>query len=654
MKLHKLVLFALACATSSARAQAQVQQASSSESSPTLRQLSLEELGKIDVTSASRHAEPVSEAAAAVTVITQDDIRRAGVTTLPDALRLVTGLQVARINGQTWSVSARGFSNAAGNKLVVMIDGRNVYTPLFSGTFWDQQDLVLADIDRIEVIRGPAGALWGANAVNGAINIITKRAEETQGGMVHVDAGTAIGQTEFRYGGLHGDTSAYRVYGKYRYLAPLRFCLLPACTGDSALDEISSGQAGFRYDRDDQANRTSFTLQGDAYRGSGGLSDRPDIDVAGANVLARIAHTQPTGGQWQVQLYYDGTYRRVPRQYGEHRDTADIDLQYRFPARPHHDITAGAGIDVTRSATLPTPIFFFVPQDLTSGLVNVFAQDDISLVTNVLDVIVGAKAEHNIYTGFEFQPTARLRWRPSMRQMVWASVSRAVRMPSRFDEDLRFTSGFPFLVLTGSPNFQSETVIASEAGFRDTVNKYLSFDLSAFVNDYSDLRSLEPTPPAGIPIVISNKLTARTAGVEASIEAAPADFWRLHAGYALLSERFRFQPGSLDTTQATNEHNDPRHQFWLRSSINLPKRAEIDAVLRSVASLPNVPPPNLAVPAYTELTLRFGWGHGGPLELAIVGDNLLHDQHPEFQLGGPLEGVQRSVLAQVTWHFAER
>ena len=260
MKVRKLILIAVVSASSSVPAQAQV---SSSESAPTLRQLSLEDLGKIDVTSASRHAEPVGEAAAAVTVITQDDIRRAGITTLPDALRLVTGLQVARINGQTWSVSARGFSNAAGNKLVVMIDGRNVYTPLFSGTFWDQQDLVLADIDRIEVIRGPAGALWGANAVNGAINIITKRAEETQGGLVHVDAGTPIGQTEFRYGGLHGDGSAYRVYGKYRYLGAQQFA-----AGGSALDTISSAQAGFRFDRNDPDNRTSFTLQGDAYRGT--------------------------------------------------------------------------------------------------------------------------------------------------------------------------------------------------------------------------------------------------------------------------------------------------------------------------------------------------------------------------------------------------
>jgi iron complex outermembrane recepter protein len=628
---------------STAHAQDSQQVASADDSGQTLRQLSLEELGRIDVTSASRHAEPVGEAAAAVSVITQDDIRRAGITTLPDALRLVTGLQVARVNGQTWSVSARGFSTAAGNKLVVLIDGRNVYTPLFSGTFWDQQDLVLSDVDRIEVIRGPAGALWGANAVNGAINIITKRAEDTQGALVHVDAGTEIGQTEFRYGGKSGDAGAYRVYGKYRYLSPLRFT-----AGGSALDSVESGQAGFRYDRDDTPKRNAFTLQGDAYRGTEGLSDRPDIDIAGANVLARMVHTTASGGQWQAQLYYDGTYRRVPRQYGERRDTADIDLQYRFPAIPHHDLTAGAGLDVTHSDTIPTPVFFFVPQDLTSAMVNVFAQDDISLVPNVLDVIAGVKVEHNIYTGFEFQPTARLRWRPTTTHMLWAAVSRSVRMPTRFDEDLRFTGGTPFLVLRGDDQFKSENVVSTEAGYRRMATKYFSFDLSAFLNDYTDLRTLEPTPPAGIPIVISNKMTARTSGIEAEAEFAPGPFWRLHAGYALLSERFRFDPTSLDTTQGSGEHNDPRHQFWLRSFVDLPRRVELDAVLRSVASLPNP-----VVPGYTELTLRLGWGHGGPLEISLVGDNLLHDTHREFQIGGPSESIERSVAAQVTWRFAQ-
>ena len=596
------------------------------------------------MTSASRHAEPVGEAAAAVTVLTADDIRRSGVTTLPDGLRLITGIQVARINGQTWGITARGFLNAAGNKLVVLIDGRSAYTPLFSGTFWDQQDMVLSDIDRIEVIRGPAGALWGANAVNGAINIITKRASETLGPLVHVDAGNEIGQAEVRYGASAGNNGAYRVYGKFRYLGAQVF----TASGASARDEIRSGQGGFRFDREDPSKRNSFTLQGDVYRGAGGLADRGDIDVAGANVLARIVHTQTSGGQWQAQLYYDGTYRNVPRQYGEHRDTGNIDLQYRFPSVPHHDVTAGAGLDLTRSATTASDNFFFVPQTLSSGLVNAFVQDDIAIVPNVFDVILGAKAEHNVYTGAEFQPTARVRYRPTASSTLWAAVSRAVRMPTRFDDDLRATSGQPFVVLTGNPNFQSETVISTEAGYRQTLNKYLSFDLAGFLNDYDKLRTVEPSPPAGIPLVISNNMTATTAGLEASAEAAPLSSWRLHLGYSLLSERFRFVNGSRDISQGSNEHNDPRHEFWLRSFVDLPKRLELDATLRSLAALPNP-----AVPGYTELTLRFGWGHGGPLELSLVGDNLLHDTHREFQIGAPPENIERSVYAQVTWRFAE-
>ena len=634
---HIALAACLAACAAPARGQGPSAAASSGQ---TLKQLPIEELGKIDVTSTSRHAEPVSDAAAAVTVITQDDIRRAGAVTVPDALRLATGLDVARINGQTWAISARGFNAPGSNKLVVLIDGRSVYTPLFSGVFWDQQDLLLEDIDRIEVIRGPAGALWGANAVNGAINIITKPAAQTQGGLVHADAGTPIGATAFRYGGAAGSSGAYRVYGKFRRLGALTF----ADGAGSSLDTISGGQAGFRVDVD-KSRRTSMTLQGDVYRGAEGLSDRPDIDVAGANVLGRIIHTASSGAQWQLQLYYDGTYRRVPRQYGEHRDTADIDLQYRFAATRRQDITAGAGLDFTRSATIPTPIFFFEPQNLASSLVNAFVQDDISIVPNVFDVFVGAKAEHNIYTGFEFQPTVRARWRVAPRHMVWSSISRAVRMPTRFDDDIRFTGGTPFVVLRGDSSVQSENVVATEVGYRNIPSRFLSLDVAAFANRYTDLRTLEPTPPAGIPIVIGNNMTADTAGVEATAEVAPTPFWRLHFGYALLSERFRFAAVSRDTTQGINEHNDPRHQFWFRSFLDLPGRTEIDAVLRSTSELPNP-----VVAGYTELTLRLGFRRGTPFEFALVGDNLLHASHPEYRIGGPLESIERSVYLQATWH----
>jgi len=604
----------------------------------TFSRLSIEDLGKIDVTSASKHAEPVAEAAAAVTVITQDDIRRAGITTLPDALRLVTGVQVARTNGQTWAITARGFNSAAANKMVVLIDGRSVYTPLFSGVFWDQQDLVLEDIDRIEVIRGPAGALWGANAVNGAINIITKRATDTEGGMLRVDAGTAIGQVAVRYGGRAGLNGAYRVYGKLRDVAALDFA-----TGPGAGDDLRSGQGGFRYDAD-LSSRTAVTFQGDIYRGVNGLSVQPDIDVAGGNGLGRITHTLGSGAQMQLQFYYDRTYRSVP-QFTELRDTADIDFQYRFAAGRRQDVVAGAGFDISRSDVTPGT-FFFDPAVRSAPLLNVFIEDDVTVAPNRFDVILGSKFEHNVYTGFEYQPTVRARWRPTSTQTVWTAVSRAVRMPTRFDTDLRFTGGTPAVLFRGDPGFKSETVIASEVGYRRTVSRSLSLDIATFVDTYDDLRTQEPTPPAGFPIVLANNMTATNAGIEVSADVQPRPFWQLHAGYTFLSERVRLDPGSRDSTLGVSEYNDPRHQLWLRSFMTLPGRTEVDAVLRSTGALPHP-----AVPAFTELTVRLGWHYGARLALAIVGDNLPHANHPEFQIQAPLETVQRNALAQLTWRF---
>ncbi len=606
----------------------------------TLRRLSIEELGKIDVTSASRHAEPIGEAASAVSVITEDDIRRAGITTVPDALRLATGVQVARINGQTWAITSRGFNAAAANKMVVLIDGRSVYTPLFSGVFWDQQDLTLADLDRIEVVRGPAGTLWGANAVNGVVNIITKRAGGAQGGLVQVDAGNTIGQTAFRFGGALGSSSGYRAYGSYRYLGAQRI----VATGASARDTIRSGQGGFRYDAD-RSSRTSLTLQGDGYRGLEGLADRDDIDVAGGNVLGRISHTTSSGDQMQFQAYYDGTYRRVPLQYAERRDTGNVDFQYRFASRSSNDLTLGAGLDVRRSSTVPTSVLFFDPETRTAPLLNVFVQDDFSLVPNRLDVIVGSKFEHNVYTGFEYQPTGRVRWRPSNGQIVWGAVSRAVRMPTRFDTDLRITANTPITIIRGDLGFRSETVIAYEAGYRKLADAF-SFDLSAFLNEYDDLRTEEPTPPSGFPLVLANNMTARTAGLEAEASFQALPFWQIHTGYTYLWERVRLDSQSHDPTLGFNEFNDPTHQFWLQSFMTLPRNTQVDAVLRSVGSLPHP-----VVPRYTELTLHGAWRPDPRIELAIVGDNLLHASHQEFAIQAPPEAIRRSVLARATWRF---
>jgi iron complex outermembrane receptor protein len=620
------------------RAQEQ-QLASTDPDQQTLKRLSIEELSNIDVTSTLKHAEPVNQAAAAITVITGDDIRRAGITTLPEAMRLVTGVQVARFDGRTWAISARGFDITTANKLVVMIDGRSVYTPLFSGVFWDVQDVVLEDVDRIEVVRGPGGTLWGANAVNGVINIVTKSAAQTKGTLVQVGGGTELGQTSVRYGTSAGSDGNIRVYAKYRYRGSEVFA-----NGDSARDPLRSGQVGFRYDGG-ASGRTVTTVQGDLYTGKIGLFDRPDSDVAGGNLLARIAHTYSSGSQLQVQMYYDGTYRSVPRQFAEHRDTVDVDLQYRFSFGKRQDVVTGVGYDVTRGHVAPSPVLFFLPETRTSPLLNVFVQDEIAIVPSRVTLIAGSKFEHNDYTGFEYQPTLRARWTPHGGETIWAAISRAVRMPTRFDSDLQFTGTAPIVVLRGDPGFQSETVLAREVGYRQRFGSTVSLDVAAFHNTYDNLRTEEPTLPFGVPVVLANNMSARTSGIEVTAEYQPAPAVQLHAGYTWLTEQFTLAPGSHDITGGTNEANDPGHQIWARSFVNLPRGFEADAVFRYVGALPHP-----VIPAYGELTLRGGWRRGR-IEISITGDNLLHDYHQEFSSLTPPEEFPRSGFAQVTWRF---
>ena len=606
---------------------------------PPPQRLSIEELQAIDVTSVAKHAEPGFEAAAAISIIRQDDLRRAGITTLPEALRLAAGVEVARFDGHTWSISARGFNISTANKMVVLIDGRSVYTPLFSGVLWDAQDLVLEDVDRIEVIRGPGGALWGANAMNGVINIITKRADDTKGLLVNTGGGSNLGQTAVRYGGALGANGAYRVYGKYRYIGAQVFS-----GGDNAHDPLRSGQVGGRLDR--EIGHLSFTLQGDGYVGRVGLTDRADSDIAGGNVLSRLTYTDASGRQLQVQAYYDGTYRMVPRQFTERRDTVDVDVQYRFSLGTRHDVTTGAGLNVSRSRTTASAVLSFDPGTRVTPLVNLFGQDVISVVPQRLYLTLGAKAEHNAYTGAEYQPTLRLRWSPSSGRTIWGEVSRAVRMPSRFDTDLRFTGFSPVVIIRGDPGFRSETVVASELGLRQSLGRTLAFGVTAFRNQYDHLRSQEPTLPTGFPVVLSNLLAARTGGVEFSAEYHPVPRWEWHANYSFLTERFRSKAGSLDPTGGTSEANDPAHQFSLRSFLTLPGRTEFDATLRVIGRLPHP-----VIPRYAELTLHWGVHATDALELAVIGDNLLHAHHQEFSSLPTREEFVRSFFGQATWRF---
>jgi iron complex outermembrane receptor protein len=613
------------------------------ETAQDLKQLTIEQLADLTVTTAARRVERLSDVAAAMTVIRGEDLRRSGAASLAEALRLADGLHVAQVFGPGWAISARGFNISTANKLLVLLDGRTIYSPLFSGVFWDVQDVVLADIDRIEVIRGPGGTLWGANAVNGVVNIITKSAAETQGGYVTISAGTetrAIASA--RYGGMTRGATAYRAYVKFRADDEHVFA-----TGAPGNDDLRFGQAGFRVDSDaSQANR--WTLQGDLYYGSEGLADRGNTRVSGGNILGRFARRWSSTSQFQAQVYYDRTDRRVQRQYLSARNTFDVDTQQLLQLGSRHNLVFGGGFRASRGDDLGDgPGFFFDPQVRTSTLASLFGQDDITLKPNRVSLIVGSKMERNDFTGFEIQPNVRLRLTPHSRHTIWAAVSRAVRMPTRFDADLRIRSPVSGrLLITGSDAFQSEDVLAYEAGYRVRPIDRLSFDVAAFANKYDDLRSQEPPAVPGAPFVLANGLNARTSGIEIASTAAVSAWWQVHGSYSYLSKRFSLDPGSFDASRGANESNDPSHLFSARTSVDLPRNFEMDAVVRYVSRLPQP-----AVEPYTELTARFGWQPAASWDLSVIGQNLLHSRHEEFGAGTPRELFERGVFVRVAWRF---
>ncbi|HSF41274.1 MAG TPA: TonB-dependent receptor [Thermoanaerobaculia bacterium] len=604
-----------------------------------LKNLSIEELMEIDVTSVSRRSERLSGAAAAVTVITQEEIRRSGVTSLPEALRLATGLHVARFDSRTWAISARGFNIGTANKMLVLIDGRSVYTPLFSGVFWDVQDVLLPDVERIEIIRGPGATLWGANAVNGVVNVITKGARATQGGLAYLGTGTEDrGLAGVRYGGKLGEKTAYRSYAKYRYLDALALA-----RGGSAEDPLRTAQGGFRVDSD-RSERDSWTFQGDLYKGVIGELVRSDTDVDGGNLLGRFTRRFSEDSNLELQVYWDRTHRRVPTQFEEDRDTWDVDFQHRLPLGGRHDLVWGLGLRVSRDEVESTPVLAWVPGRRTQELWSAFAQDEIAL-SDALRLTVGSKFEVTESTGLEVQPSVRLAWTRDERRTLWGAISRAVRTPTRIDEDSRFLVNGN-VIIQGSRDFESEDLLAYELGYRYQPVTGLSLDVATFYNVYDDLRSQErPESGAPFPITLGNNLNAETWGLEARANYQVAPWWRLYAGYTWFDKSLSLDPGSRDLTGGAGEGNDPQNRFSLRSVIDLPRGFELDAWARYVDKLPSP-----SVPAYTEMDLRLGWRKSDRLDLSLVGQNLLHDQHAELFTTLPKE-VERSVYGKVTWRF---
>lgn len=618
-------------------------------SADALKKLSIEQLMNLQVTSVSKRPERLAQSAAAIQVITREDIRRSGASSLPEALRLASNLQVAQVDSRQWAISARGFNGTTANKLLVLIDGRTVYTPLYSGVFWDVQEVSLADIDRIEVISGPGATLWGSNAVNGVINVITQNAKDTEGLLVSGGGGTELhGFGTVRYGGALGSDARYRVYGTGFTRSAVA---LPG--GQEAGDAWRLGQGGFRMDWD-ASNASRVTLQGDLYDGRIeqltplGQPNPGDIAVSGGNVIAKWSHTVSERSHVAVQLYYDRTHRDIPHLFGEDLDIYDLDLQHQARLGARHDVVWGLGYRLMNDRVANSPVLAFVPAHVTRQWFTGFVQDEIAVVPDRWHIALGTKVEHNDYTGFEIEPSGRASWQLSPSGLLWAAVSRALRTPSRIDREF-FAPAQPPYFLAGGPGFHSEEELAYELGYRHQ-HGVLALSVATFYNRYYGLRSIEQVnPPAPTPIVLGNGQDGESYGAELTAEYWLTNEWRMRAGYTELRIHIWPKPGSTDRSRGAGESQTPDRQFFLHSSLELPAHLRLDTGLRAIGEIATA-----SVPAYAELSARVTWQPTASLAVSAVGQNLFHDRHEELQLRAQppdYRQIARGVYGSVEWRF---
>jgi iron complex outermembrane receptor protein len=616
---------------------------------PNLSELSLEQLANIDITSVSKAPEPLSDAPAAVYVITHDDIVRSGAVTIPEMLRLAPNLQVAQINATSYAISARGFNLYGSDKLLVLIDGRSVYTPFFSGVFWDEQNVPPEDIDRIEVVSGPGATLWGANAVNGVINIITRKSGDTQGGFVDAEGGNRLYDGAAQYGGKIGANATYRVYGEG--LEERHDTLMG---GGSAMDGWRRQQGGFRADWAKAGDL--LTLQGDAYQNpeqSASVFGASTL-VTGRNLLARWTHQSDGGSSLQVQTYYDYSARLASSDAGGDRlNVYDLDVQDSLSLGTRQAIVLGGGYriedDEFNNNLTPALSTFFSPASATLERSNVFAQDTVSL-TDRLKLTPGIKFEKDAYVPWEPLPSVRLAWKVTDANLLWTAVSRAARAPSREDRNLdeAFLTLHPPVYFVSGGTMQSEKLIAYEAGWRTQPLSRLSLSISTFYNVYQDLRSFQETTGTIFPLFFSNDMEGETWGAEIWGSYQVTTWWRLSAGVNFLREHLRFKPGSSMVLGIAASGDDPTHQESLRSSIDLTHNVTFDADVREVGSLPSP-----QVPSYGELDARLGWKITEAWSAALSGFNLMHAHHLEYvepSQTAPVE-IGRSFLASAQWRF---
>jgi iron complex outermembrane receptor protein len=635
--------------------------------------LSLQQLSDIEITSVSKKVEKESQAAAAIYVITQEDIRRSGLQSVPELLRMVPGLQVAQSGAQGWAITSRGNNGQFANRLLVLVDGRTVFTPIFSGVWWDEQNLMLEDIERIEVIRGPGATLWGANAVNGVINIISKSAKDTQGTLLTGAVGNQTRvNTGGRYGGRSGDF-AYRTYAQYfnkNQEHTVANATSGATAGAGAQDQWYNAQGGFRFDWG-ASDKEMATLQGDAYKGTEHAlrylpvtaAVNPSLlnivrdteEVSGMNILGRWKHELSSGSDITLQTYYDDVNRKA-KYVGSsfHTQTFDVDFQHNLTLNSYNDITWGLAYRYINSGSDGGFYIRFTPENFYENLFSVFVQDKVTLMPDKLFLTFGSKLEHNDFSGFEWEPSARIAWTPTSNQTVWAAVSRAVRAPVQGDQNQSIVgailSGDIAVVQTGTPYATANVVVAYELGYRIQPQKNVSLDVTGFVNEYKRSDSFAQgdfsagfDPVMGAYTQLSELSTndnrAETHGIEIS------------GGYTLYYESIH-TVGSLSPKEGTA----PKQQFSLRSYVDLPHNVQWDSMLYYVGTLPAVGDGfgnTISIPAYTRLDMRLGWEVTPGVDLSLVGQNLLQSQHEEFSpfLYQTPEEISRSFFAKATARF---
>jgi iron complex outermembrane receptor protein len=635
-----------------------------------LKQMSLEQLSAIEVTTPSKTPERAFRTPAAIYVITGDDIRRSGAKSLPEVLRLAPGVEVARIDANHWSVGIRGFGSRLSRSVLVLIDGRTVYTPLFAGTYWEVQDTLLEDVDRIEVIRGPGGTIWGPNAVDGVIDIITRPAGQTRGEYASAGGGNQQqGFAETRYGAGNGRNFDYRIYGK-------AYTRGPEYHPDGRnFDDWRGAQGGFRADWS-QSDHDSFTFSGDLYGITAGervqavtytspysqIADG-NASLSGGNVMGRWARKLDGGGDIQVQAYFDRTNRQELN-LTDYRSTFDVDYVQHQNAGARHALTWGLGLRVSPAHNDPVVSgLTFLPARRTDQLYTAFFQDQISLVEQRLALVVGTKVLRTNFTGFEFEPSTRLLWTPDDRHTVWAAFTHAVRTPSDVEENFylsgftgQFANGIPVMArFNANPNFAPEQMNGWEIGYRQLMGKNWLIDVASFYNHYHDLESEDitgsiffednPEPPHYLlPAQFRNGLYGYTKGLEVAPEWRPAGWWRLRGTYSFLHMDLGREPHSGDVGSFPGIVGaSPHHEATVTSSFDAGKSIQVDVTYRYVSSL-------LGVPAYSTGDARFSWRFARNLEFSVAGRNLFDPRHPEYAGDpGTLVGIERSGYLELTW-----